>query len=127
MSVSANTMHQSPLGAWQAKNWDPEVGSTEFDEFCDALDEPIQKHDMDMLNKTVMYDHETRSLSFTNGLEVNLAVLNYGKYIKEVRGSQFLTSSPFSTLSCQNYVSACPEGQTIEQVCSLGSYISDCA
>jgi hypothetical protein len=28
---------QSPLGYWQAKNWDPEVGSKEFYGFCDAL------------------------------------------------------------------------------------------
>ncbi|OCF35690.1 serine carboxypeptidase [Kwoniella heveanensis BCC8398] len=28
---------QAPLGYWQAKNWDPKVGSTHFYEFCDAL------------------------------------------------------------------------------------------
>lgn len=44
-----------PLGAWQAKNWDPEVGSTGFDEFCADLletgptsaaqwDEPVALH-----------------------------------------------------------------------------------
>jgi hypothetical protein len=26
-----------PLGAWQAKNWDESVGSSSFDEFCDAI------------------------------------------------------------------------------------------
>lgn len=26
-----------PLGSWQARNWDPAVGSTRFFEFCDAL------------------------------------------------------------------------------------------
>lgn len=26
-----------PLGAWQARNWDPEVSSTGFEDFCDDL------------------------------------------------------------------------------------------
>ncbi|GAA5967319.1 hypothetical protein JCM3765_005600 [Sporobolomyces pararoseus] len=26
-----------PLGSWQARNWDPKVGSKTFDRFCDAL------------------------------------------------------------------------------------------
>ncbi|BGP09905.1 hypothetical protein JCM10049v2_005781 [Rhodotorula toruloides] len=26
-----------PLGSWQARNWDPSVGSTRFFEFCDAI------------------------------------------------------------------------------------------
>ncbi|KAI5476322.1 hypothetical protein MNV49_007893, partial [Pseudohyphozyma bogoriensis] len=29
-----------PLGSWQARNWDPKVGSTEFFSFCDALTSP---------------------------------------------------------------------------------------
>ncbi|KAI8455109.1 extracellular serine carboxypeptidase [Phakopsora pachyrhizi] len=27
----------SPLGSWQLRNWDPEVGSQAFEHFCDAL------------------------------------------------------------------------------------------
>lgn len=29
-----------PLGSWQARNWDPAVGSTRFFRFCDALTPP---------------------------------------------------------------------------------------
>ena len=32
-----------PLGAWQAKNWDPKVGSSAFDAFCHALLKPADR------------------------------------------------------------------------------------
>ncbi|KAI5119050.1 hypothetical protein M0805_005916 [Coniferiporia weirii] len=75
----------SPLGAWQAKNWDPEVGSNRFNLFCDALASPFAGKEAD------------EKLVLPGGLEVPITVHNYAKYIKE------------------NYVSRCPEGYTVEE------------
>ncbi|CAL1713219.1 unnamed protein product [Somion occarium] len=83
---------ESPLGAWQAKNWDPEVGSTEFDKFCEALDEPLRGHEADGLT----YDEDAQLVSLPNGLSIDLSVFNYAKYIKE------------------NVVSQCPEEFGVE-------------
>ena len=63
---------QSPLGAWQSKNWDPEVGSTRFDEFCEALAKPL------------FGKNATEFTLLPGGLSVPITVYNYGKYIKEV-------------------------------------------
>ncbi|KAI0087965.1 peptidase S28 [Irpex rosettiformis] len=92
---------ESPLGAWQAKNWDPKVGSTKFEEFCEALDKSIFNHP-DLLpgtDDTAVYDPETREVTFPDGLSLDISIINYAKYIRE------------------NYVSRCPvdEGVTIEQ------------
>ncbi|ODN75032.1 hypothetical protein L202_06253 [Cryptococcus amylolentus CBS 6039] len=54
----------SPLGYWQARNWDDEVGSMEFYKFCDAL--------------TVGGAGSKIGL-----ISVPASVLNYAKYIKE--------------------------------------------
>ncbi|WVR08970.1 hypothetical protein IAU60_006029 [Kwoniella sp. DSM 27419] len=54
----------SPLGYWQAKNWDPAVGSTAFYDFCDALTAakgPGQKIGLIRIPETI---------------------INYGRYIK---------------------------------------------
>ncbi|KLO14751.1 peptidase S28 [Schizopora paradoxa] len=75
---------ESPLGSWQSKNWDPKLGSTKFDQFCEALAKPLGK-----LNAT-------QSVSLAGGLDVPVTVWNYANYIKE------------------NYVSKCPEDATIE-------------
>ncbi|KAI0742186.1 peptidase S28 [Irpex lacteus] len=102
---------QSPLGSWQAKNWDPAVGSTAFDEFCEALEKPIFGHHADesIFGHTDLlgeakdakyeYDPETRVVTFEDGLALDVSILNYARYIRE------------------NYVSKCPvdEGVTIEQ------------
>ncbi|KAH8104535.1 peptidase S28 [Cristinia sonorae] len=71
-----------PLGSWQAKMWDPSVGSTGFDEFCDALTRPIIAH-ANLLNDTMTYDYETDTVSFPNGMKIALSILNYAKYVKE--------------------------------------------
>ncbi|KAI0695544.1 peptidase S28 [Cytidiella melzeri] len=75
----------SPLSAWQGKNWDPAVGSTKFEEFCEALNKSIFSHPeiMAAMNETVMYDHETRMVSFSDGLSLDLAIINYAKYVRE--------------------------------------------
>ncbi|KAI0670867.1 peptidase S28 [Trametes maxima] len=80
---------ESPLGAWQAKVWDPEVGSTRFDEFCAALARPfISGDDSD----TVIYDADLDLVAVTEDLSVPVPVYNYARYIKE------------------NYVTQCTEG-----------------
>ncbi|OCH91247.1 peptidase S28 [Obba rivulosa] len=78
---------ESPLGAWQAKNWNPEVGSTRFEEFCDTLNEPI-------FGSPGLSGEQM--ITFESGLSVPLVVYNYAKYIKE------------------NVVSRCPEGMSVE-------------
>lgn len=55
---------QSPLGAWQAQNWNPKVGSHAFQGFCDAL----------------LDGHAGSSIGL---IKVPAAVVNYAKYIKE--------------------------------------------
>ncbi|KZV66837.1 peptidase S28 [Peniophora sp. CONT] len=80
----------SPLGAWQGKNWDPAVGSTAFDDFCAALS-----------GETSSISDTSREVSIPGledmGYKVNVAVLNYAKYIRE------------------NIVSSCPDTLTHEQ------------
>ena len=63
---------QSPLGSWQAKNWDPAVGSTRFDEFCAALAQPFGGKGSE------------QAVALPGGLEVPITVLNYANYIKKV-------------------------------------------
>lgn len=67
------TFHlQTPLGAWQAKNWDPAVGSDRFQEFCDTLAHPFS-------GKKPMENH-----LLPGGLEVPVTVLNYARWVKDV-------------------------------------------
>ncbi|KIP08945.1 hypothetical protein PHLGIDRAFT_29302 [Phlebiopsis gigantea 11061_1 CR5-6] len=101
------SMLEWPLGSWQAKNWNPDVGSTKFEEFCEALDKPVFGHSEELglvLNETMFYNAETNMVTLPDGLELDLAVLNYAKYIKE------------------NYVTLCPidAGATVEQC--FGTY-----
>ena len=74
---------QSPLGSWQAKCWDPAVGSTRFEEFCDTLSKPFGKITTAALE--LPYGHDDRKVTVDNGLAVDFAVVNYGKWIKNVR------------------------------------------
>ncbi|WWC63922.1 uncharacterized protein I303_106527 [Kwoniella dejecticola CBS 10117] len=53
-----------PLGYWQAKNWDPKVGSSEFYNFCDALTAGGAEHKLGLIR-------------------IPASIMNYGKYIKE--------------------------------------------
>lgn len=64
------------MGNWQAKNWDPAVGSVLFDEFCEALTQPLIG---DSLNdREVMINSQ--------GLSITPGVLNYAKYVRTVCG-----------------------------------------
>ncbi|KAI0365716.1 peptidase S28 [Pilatotrama ljubarskyi] len=80
---------ESPLGAWQGKVWDPEVGSTRWDEFCAALDKPFSPWTE---SDVIAYEEDTGLVVVTEKLSVPLPVYNYAQYIKK------------------NYVSQCPPG-----------------
>ncbi|CDO77131.1 hypothetical protein BN946_scf184657.g6 [Trametes cinnabarina] len=70
---------ESPMGAWQAKVWDPEVGSTRWEEFCDALDRPF-KAGSDI---GAAYDEGMDLVMITKDVGVPFTVYNYAQYIKE--------------------------------------------
>jgi hypothetical protein len=83
---------QGPLGSWQAKNWDPEVGSTEFEEFCEALGKP--PFGISAANANAPYGDPVRMIKLPGGLSLDFAVLNYAKYIKDVSATEFNTMYP---------------------------------
>ncbi|KAG6332495.1 hypothetical protein ID866_6597 [Astraeus odoratus] len=69
-----------PLSFWQAKNWDPAVGSTDFDEFCDTLKKPI----FGATNiASLPIGHEDRLFSLFDGYKIDFSILNYAKHIRE--------------------------------------------
>lgn len=74
---------QSALGSWQAKNWDPKVGSTKFDEFCESLKKPIFGGSEDIAALPI--GHDDRLVPLSNNFKIDFTVLNYAKWIKEVR------------------------------------------
>lgn len=71
-----------------------------------------------VLNETMFYNAKTNMVTLPDGLELDLAVLNYAKYIKEVQRG--LSQNPRLMLTAlpQNYVTLCPidDGATVEQV-----------
>ncbi|KAF8628691.1 hypothetical protein AX15_003751 [Amanita polypyramis BW_CC] len=73
---------QIPLGLWQAKVWDPNVGSTEFDKFCAALNDawgfpvPIASQDLE-------FGHPDRLVRFPEGISLDFAILKYASWIKD--------------------------------------------
>jgi len=85
---------QSPLGLWQAKNWDPAIGSTQFDEFCEVLGTP--PFGISAADVNAPFGDKDRLIRHSGGLHLDFAVLNYAKYIKDY------------------YVSLCPDGSTVE-------------
>lgn len=64
---------QYPPGLWQDRNWDPAVGSTAFDEFCATLN-----------GDTPTLEDTERTVLLPGGLKVNVALLNYARWIREV-------------------------------------------
>lgn len=63
------------------------MGSDKFDEFCEALDKPVVGLDSLLgfkMNETMFYDDSTKTVSLPDGLQLDLTILNYAKYIKEV-------------------------------------------
>ncbi|KAH9850108.1 peptidase S28 [Lenzites betulinus] len=70
----------SPIGMWQGKVWDPKVGSTGWDEFCEALDKPFRPwNEAD----TAEYDESVGLVTITDDFAVPLPVYNHARYIKE--------------------------------------------
>lgn len=72
------------MGYWQGKNWDPSVGSTEFEEFCEALSKPLHGSALRAMLDDGNYDESTKTVSLPGGLSVPLVVYNYAQYIKDV-------------------------------------------
>lgn len=87
---------QNPLGAWQSKNWDPEVGSTSFDEFCAALTKP--PFGVATASSEAPYGDRSRMMTLPGGLSLDFAVFNYAKYIKEVSCLCYISDE--SVLDC---------------------------
>ncbi|KAH9987911.1 serine carboxypeptidase S28-domain-containing protein [Russula compacta] len=61
-----------PLGSWQDKNWDPIVGTTTFDHFCETLN-----------GDTPTLEDAARAVRLPGLPKVNIALLNYAKWIRE--------------------------------------------
>jgi len=74
---------ESPLGTWQAKCWDPEVGSTAFDEFCESLDKWIIPGRVSVADMKLPFGHPKRMVPLGQDLALDIAIVNYGKWIKE--------------------------------------------
>ncbi|KIY51723.1 peptidase S28 [Fistulina hepatica ATCC 64428] len=92
---------EAPLGSWQAKCWDPEFGSNEFDEFCATLDKPrFGAGEVNSLDRP--FNHMLRQVSVSDGLSFDLAIVNYAHYIRK------------------HVVSQCPKKATIEEC--FGTY-----
>jgi hypothetical protein len=96
---------QTPFGSWQAQCWDPEFGSTRFFDFCDVLDEPLvgapgssgleawtqlpYGHPDRLVNvREYLGEEAAQEMARLDSGEVELmldkALINYGRYIKEV-------------------------------------------
>ncbi|KAG8220180.1 putative extracellular serine carboxypeptidase S28 [Butyriboletus roseoflavus] len=71
---------EGPLDAWQSKVWDPAVGSTRFDEFCETLGKPIggATH-----VAALPIGHEDRLLTLWDDQKIDFSVLNYAEWIRE--------------------------------------------
>jgi hypothetical protein len=81
---------QYPLASWQDRNWDPALGSTTFDDFCVILN-----------GDTSTMEDTARTVLLPGGLNVNIALLNYAKWIREVHIplSKCLSSCPRPSLN----------------------------
>ena len=102
---------QSPLGAWQAKCWDPEVGSTVFDEFCESLDKWVIPGRVSAADMDLPFGHPKRMVSLGQDFALDIAIVNFGKWIKKVRSPMhqsyvFLRLNGCHSLS-QHIVSRC--------------------
>ncbi|KAI0632354.1 peptidase S28 [Trametes polyzona] len=75
----------SPLGYWQGKVWDPEVGSTGWDEFCAALNKPFTPWGE---VSAAAYDESVGLVTVDENLAIPVPVYNYARYIKEKFVSQ---------------------------------------
>jgi hypothetical protein len=81
-ATSVKNIWQQPLGQWQDKCWDPKVGSTAFDAFCDILGKPFGL--VSPANMDLPFGHPKRMVSLGQGFALDIAIINYGNWIKEV-------------------------------------------
>jgi len=81
-TTSIKNIWQGLLGAWQAKCWDPKVGNTAFDDFCDALSKPFGG--VTAANMELPFGHPKRVISLGQGVSLDLTIISYGRWIKEV-------------------------------------------
>ncbi|KAG6371555.1 hypothetical protein JVT61DRAFT_9261 [Boletus reticuloceps] len=70
---------EGPLGAWQSKNWDPAVGSTSFDEFCESLSKPVGAPHIGALP----IGHEDRLVTLLDDQKIDFSVLNFAQWVRE--------------------------------------------
>ncbi|RXW17807.1 hypothetical protein EST38_g8048 [Candolleomyces aberdarensis] len=73
----------TPLGYWQAQCWDPEFGSTGFDDFCKTLSAPFSRIMNAAEIEALPYGHENRMVTIEEGFAVDIAVVNYARWIKK--------------------------------------------
>jgi len=66
------------LGSWQAKNWDPEVGSDEFDEFCKRINHPLS------LSEDAIGLDADDAIILVNAPGFDRTLLNYAAYVRTV-------------------------------------------
>ncbi|KAJ3503107.1 hypothetical protein NMY22_g18365 [Coprinellus aureogranulatus] len=88
---------ESPLGYWQAKCWDPEFGSTKFDDFCSTLRKPFSRAMAQVDIDSLPFGDEKRMVALEDGLTVDVAIVNYAQWMKK------------------NVVSKCPPESTVEE------------
>ena len=67
--------------SWQAKNWDPEVGSKEFDEFCERLNH--HSHSVEDVVRTIGVDLDD-VMTLINAPGFDFTLLNYAAYVRAV-------------------------------------------
>ena len=74
--------------SWQAKNWDPEVGSDEFDEFCKSINHPLGLFE-DAIDATGLNADDALALVSAPGFDRTL--LNYAAYVRRVSRIELLS------------------------------------
>ena len=75
--------------SWQAKNWDPEVGSDEFDELCKRINYPFSSFE-DVVETTGVDADDLMTLVNAPGFDFTL--LNYASYVRKVSRFKVLLS-----------------------------------
>lgn len=100
---------QMPLGAWQGRNWDSEVGSSEFFEFCDKVEEGERGDGIDGLAEAAV-EQAMRALlpGLPNPSKRFASFMGYAEYVKD------------------NIASMCPEEEGEQDDCfGTGMYTGD--
>jgi len=119
-----------PLGSWQSKNWDPAVGSNEFDKFCAALNAPPFGASSKVV--TLPFNSTERQVKTINGLSLDFSLLNYAKYIKNTTVANCNKSGQTVTQCFGTYDDSAYQGVGLEedwrlwifQVCTEWGYFT---